>query len=172
MFGFIKKLFGGILAFLGLNKSGKDQASAPKIKKGGGYYMELDEAQVAAQKGNGSKATPAPKTESAPKAAPVAAKAEAAKAEPAKAEPAKVEPAKVAVAPKPEPAKVEAAKAQPAPAPKAAPAKPAVSTASTNGKSTFAPDYLLSLASTNGRRRPGANMNSFLDMARQVKPSS
>lgn len=167
MFGFIKKLFGGILAFLGFNKSGKDQASAPKTKKGGGYYLELDEAQVAAQKGNGSKATPAPKTESAPKAAPVAATAE-----PAKAEPAKAEPAKVAVAPKPEPAKVEAAKAEPAPAPKAAPAKPAVSTASTNGKSTFAPDYLLSLASTNGRRRPGANMNSFLNMARQVKPSS
>jgi hypothetical protein len=33
---------------------------------------------------------------------------------------------------------------------------------------TFAPDYLMP-ASTNGRRRPGANMASFLTMAKQVK---
>ncbi|HEY9851335.1 MAG TPA: hypothetical protein V6D28_17835 [Leptolyngbyaceae cyanobacterium] len=173
MFGFIKKLFGGILAFLGLNKSGKDQASAPKTKKGGGYYLELDEAQVAAQKANGSKTASATKAESAAKDKP-APKAEpvAATAQPAKAEAVKAEPAKVAPAPKAAPAKVEAAKAEPAPAPKAAPAKAATPAASNNGKSTFAPDYLLSLSSTNGRRRPGANMNSFLNMARQVKPSS
>ena len=33
---------------------------------------------------------------------------------------------------------------------------------------TFAPKHLAP-TSTNGRRRPGANMSSFLDMARQVK---
>jgi hypothetical protein len=38
-------------------------------------------------------------------------------------------------------------------------------------KQTFAPDYLLP-TNSNGRRRPGANMNSFLDMARQVKTPS
>jgi hypothetical protein len=36
-------------------------------------------------------------------------------------------------------------------------------------ETTFAPKYLIP-TSSNGRRRPGANMNSFLDMARQVKP--
>ena len=37
-------------------------------------------------------------------------------------------------------------------------------------ETTFAPKYLSpSATSSNGRRRPGANMTSFLDMARQVK---
>jgi hypothetical protein len=63
--------------------------------------------------------------------------------------------AKPATATKTEPAK--------APAPKAEPAKPAVPT-----ETTFAPKYLAPTA-TNVRRRPGANMNVFLDMASQVK---
>ena len=33
----------------------------------------------------------------------------------------------------------------------------------------FATDYLIKPSSTSGRRRPGANMNMFLDMARQAK---
>ncbi|OUL37344.1 hypothetical protein BV372_02825 [Nostoc sp. T09] len=37
-------------------------------------------------------------------------------------------------------------------------------------ETTFAPKYVAaSVASTNGRRRPGANMSAYLDMARQVK---
>ncbi|MCZ2202652.1 hypothetical protein [Cylindrospermopsis raciborskii] len=35
-------------------------------------------------------------------------------------------------------------------------------------ETTFAPQYLLTLTSRS-RRRPGANMSSFLDMARQAK---
>jgi len=35
-------------------------------------------------------------------------------------------------------------------------------------ETTFAPNYLVP-TNSNGRRRPGANMSSFLDMARQVK---
>jgi len=35
-------------------------------------------------------------------------------------------------------------------------------------ETTFAPKYLVP-TNSNGRRRPGANMSSFLDMARQVK---
>ncbi|PPS45056.1 hypothetical protein [Chroococcidiopsis sp. TS-821] len=55
---------------------------------------------------------------------------------------------------------------------KPVPAKP--SATSTINKpqteTTFAPKYLNpTTASSNGRRRPGPNMNSFLDMARQVK---
>ncbi|PSB30432.1 hypothetical protein [Stenomitos frigidus] len=37
---------------------------------------------------------------------------------------------------------------------------------------TFAPKYLAQAGSSNGRRRPGANMSSFLDLARQVKTPS
>lgn len=37
-----------------------------------------------------------------------------------------------------------------------------------NKETTFAPKYLIP-KNDNMRRRPGANMNSFLDMARQVK---
>jgi hypothetical protein len=51
------------------------------------------------------------------------------------------------------------------------PAKPVKAIADSNGKaasSTFAPQYLMPTASSS-RRRPGANMSSFLDMARQVK---
>lgn len=59
---------------------------------------------------------------------------------------------------------------------KVEPAKPAKAAASTNGQAktetTFAPKYLNPANSSNGRRRPGPNMNTFLDMARQVKPSS
>jgi hypothetical protein len=33
----------------------------------------------------------------------------------------------------------------------------------------FATDYLIKPSSASGRRRPGANMNMFLDMARQAK---
>jgi hypothetical protein len=69
------------------------------------------------------------------------------------------------------PAKVAAVKetAKPAKATKATtttttePAKPAAVK-----ETTFAPQYLVP-SSSNTRRRPGANMNTYLDMARQVK---
>ncbi|TAE61664.1 MAG: hypothetical protein EAZ76_10985 [Nostocales cyanobacterium] len=125
MFGFIKKLIGGIFGFLGGLFGKKNE-----------FYLELKE------EAGETAAAPAP----APKAEPATVTtAEPVKAE--KAQPAKVEKAKPA---KPEP--VKAAKAEPAPA----------------AETTFAPKYLLSTGSSS-RRRPGANMNSFLDMARQVK---
>ncbi|WP_071191929.1 hypothetical protein [Trichormus sp. NMC-1] len=61
------------------------------------------------------------------------------------------------------PAKATKTEPAKAPVPKAEPAKPAVPT-----ETTFAPKYLVPTA-TNVRRRPGANMNVFLDMASQVK---
>ena len=89
---------------------------------------------------------PAPKAEAA-KPAATEVKAEAAKAEKAatkKEKPAKVETPAPAAAKKPEPAT--------APAP----------------VSGFSSQYLTPTA-TATRRRPGANMTSYLDMARQVK---
>lgn len=88
--------------------------------------------------------------------------------EPAKAEPAKAQ-SLVAVA---APAKVETASSKPK-KPEPTP-KPAV--ASTNGKVpiqaapaiTFSPNYLMPTPTAN-RRLPGANMNNFRDMARQMK---
>jgi outer membrane biosynthesis protein TonB len=149
MFGFIKNLFGGIMAFIGgifggSKKSKADDAVAPKAKKGSnGFYMELSDA------GSAAPIKAAPKPEAVPAAAAPEPKAKSAKK--AKSEP------------KPEPAKE--------PTPVAAPA------ANMNGKVkpqpkpvvNFATDYLISMSSTNGRRRPGANMNSFLEMARQMK---
>ncbi|PIG93006.1 hypothetical protein [Gloeocapsopsis sp. IPPAS B-1203] len=54
---------------------------------------------------------------------------------------------------------------------KPVPAKPAASSTINKPQTekTFAPKYLNPAVSSNGRRRPGPNMNSFLDMARQVK---
>ncbi|WP_052672384.1 hypothetical protein [Aliterella atlantica] len=46
--------------------------------------------------------------------------------------------------------------------------------ASSNGQktdTTFAPKYLNPATASSKRRRPGANMSSFLDMANQVKPA-
>ena len=170
MFGFIKKLFGGIFAFLGGliggKKSQDDTSStpqiAPKTKKGKGYFMELDE-------------TGSTKSEATSKPEPVKAGAVA--------QAKKSEPAQAAVATAPAPKKLEAAapkKPEPAKA-KAEAAEPqngkvkieaqANPPAPNNGKAqeaTFAPNYLLPKA-TNSRRRPGPSMDMFRDMARQVK---
>jgi hypothetical protein len=84
--------------------------------------------------------------------------------------------AKPAAAPAPAPATVAPAtvtKAKPAKATKAEPAKaakvePAAAKPAAPAETNFATKYLIP-TSSGGRRRPGANMNSFLDMARQVK---
>ncbi|NMG06477.1 hypothetical protein [Brasilonema sp. UFV-L1] len=191
MIGFIKNLINGIVNFI-TGLFGK--------KKNGGYYLEFDEAAEAtkqAAKQAASKAKEAAESvvskaqevvepvvskaqevvEPAASKAQQAVKPAASKAKKAaksvatqaadnngtkdaatatKSKPAKVELVQTASGVKPEPAKPEKAKAviqqQPA-------------------ESTFAPKYLAVPNSTNGRRRPGANMTSFLDMARQVKTS-
>lgn len=198
MIGSIKKIFSSVLSFLfgllgGRKSEQKLPASNPKGRKKNGYFLELDEGETN-QTANGNqpaKVEPAKTTElvSAAKSATEPAKtskATANKPEPAKAseakankpEPAKTtanankqpEPAKTtANANKPEPVKVELV--QTAEGVKAEPAKqPAKTTAAANNQTetTFAPKYLAP-TSTNGRRRPGPNMNTFLDMARQVK---
>ncbi|GET43494.1 hypothetical protein [Microseira wollei] len=144
MFGFGKK---------------SDSKDAPKARKGSnGFYMELDESKASTSENGKQPAESAVKAETAPAPAPAAFPAKATKP-----------------AAKSKPAALEAAAAAPAPAAAAAPAKPAAPAAAANGQAqpqaikTFAPDYLLTLTSTNGRRRPGANMNSFLEMARQMK---
>ena len=136
MFGFIKKLFGGIFSFFGGLFGSKKS----------GYYMELEESK-------GS--TPAAKPEAAPvqKLEPLPTeKPEAAKVTKSKTTKKKAEPKPAAPAPAPAPAVAIAASepAKPAPAPKQE-ATPVMVTP---------------------RRRPGANMNSYLDMARNMQTSS
>jgi outer membrane biosynthesis protein TonB len=112
-------------------------------KKNNGFYMELKED--AAQPAEAPAPAPAPE-----------AKTPAPAAEPAKA-PAKEKKAKAA--------KAEKAKAASAPAPVPAPAKP-----QPPAETNFATKYLVpSVSGSNGRRRPGPSMNSYLDMARQAK---
>nr|WP_290227482.1 hypothetical protein [Trichocoleus desertorum] len=161
MFGFIKKLINGILAFVtGLfsKKSADAPSAVPQPKRNSGYFMELDDSPA-----NGQPA----KIE--------AAKAEPPKAQPAKAEATKVEATKVEAPKAPEPAaqpgKAEARKAARAEAAKAeatpAPAQPAPATNNQNGQKSSEP--AIAFSSFGDRRRPGPNMSSFLDMARQVK---
>lgn len=156
MFGFIKNLFSGIAAFfsglLNSKKSEDKSLSAPKPQKKGGFYLQLDESEDK---------QPA-KAQSA---------VEAKKPEPAKAE---------TPAPQPTPSKPKEKAQEPirvelvqtATSVKAVPAEPAESINS-NGQApaetTFAPKYLNPITSSNSRRRPGANMSNFLDLARQVK---
>ncbi|MBD2502177.1 hypothetical protein [Anabaena azotica] len=146
MFGFIKKLIAGILSFLTGLIGGK---------KSSGYYLELKEDST-------EQTAPAP----APQAAPVASNGTKAAAK-AEAPPATEK------KPAPAIAKVEASKngKNGKAAPKQAePEKAPVANTTPPGETTFAPKYLApSASSSNGRRRPGANMSSYLDMASQVK---
>lgn len=156
---FIKNLIAGIVGFI----------TGLFAKKNDGYFLQLKEEATEAV----ASATAKVKSATVESVKAAAAKVESATVEPVKAAAAKVESAKVAVA-KAEPAKVAVAKAKSAKETakakttkvepvKVEPVKPPVPT-----ETTFAPKYLIP-SSSNGRRRPGANMSSYLDMARQVK---
>jgi hypothetical protein len=145
MFGFIKKLITGILGFITGLLPGK---------KGNGYYLELDEPaseKAPATTVNGTKAA-ASVAVASPADAP-AAKSNAPTAKKA----AKVEPSKNGQAPQAEPATAPAATSN---------------GTKTAAETTFAPKYLAPSGSSSSRRRPGANMSSYLDMASQMKTSN
>ncbi len=122
-------------------------------KKNDGFYVQLEDDAKA----------PKPAAKAKVSAAPVAPPAVAATTQtaPAAKSEAKAEPA-VAKAEKKSVKKVEAKKTEAVPAPVAAPAP--VDLPITN----FATDYLIKPSSKSTRRLPGANMNSYLDMARQA----
>ena len=196
MIGFIKKLFSGILSFLfGLIGGKKSEpqlaASNAKGKKSKGYFMELDEdeeepininqaAQAVADKAKAVADKTKDKTKElvasaksalpeTPKAIEATANNQAAKTEVT----ANNQAAKTKATANNQAAKVELV--QTAEGVKAEPAKSkkvSAASANTPTETTFAPKYLAPSASTNGRRRPGPNMNTFLDMARQVKTPS
>ena len=138
-------------------KAAKKPAVAAKNRKRSGYFMELDETEdVKSVNGN------QPPKEVAAAKTPEPVAVELTSSKPAKT----AEPVKNVPAPKIE-------LVQTAEGVKAELAKPVSSSAgNTNGQkpteTTFAPKYLAP-TTTSKRRRPGPNMNTFLDMARQVK---
>jgi hypothetical protein len=170
IFNFLGKLFSGIFGFIGGLLGGKNKS---------GYYLELETA-----KGLGAAtpaAEPAPKAPAEPKATTKSDKSNKSK----KAVKTVTNPdlvvtdgmvAKAAAgvvadeSPKPIAAEISKVTKTQATKSKQVPA-------SNNGAvpeasiTNFATDYLTPIATT-GRRRPGANMRSFLDMAKQVKTSN
>lgn len=144
---FIKKFFSGILGFLSGLFGGK--------KSEGGFYMQLDESQE-------SGVTNKPQTASAPKpekkSEPTSAQSKPAQKPEVTSTPPKQEK-------KPEPATTPTQ-----------PPKPVATVSSQQKKqeeesaSTFATNYLKSVSIPNQpRRRPGPSLDTFRDMARQVK---
>lgn len=148
IFGFIGSLFGSIAKLFGLGSKSD-------------YYLEIDDAKAGTSAPEVKQGTQkeAMATEASPAASSASTSSASAPSTPASAT------TSVDLAAKPE--RSEAARS-------AAPvASPAVAKASQNGKAvstaTFAPDNLLPLASTGGRRRPGPSLSPFKDMARQVQ---
>jgi ABC-type Na+ efflux pump permease subunit len=171
---FIKKLFSGILSFL--------TGLLPGKKKSNGYFLELDEAKDAAKDAakevassakkvaetvtsNAKKVTTAIASEAPTQSKPDSLNGTKTAAQKDNAKSAKnPKPADVTLVQTAEGLKVEPGKKAKAAAAKVLKEEPK--------ETTFAPKYLApSVTSSNGRRRPGANMSAYLDMARQIKTS-
>lgn len=169
---FIKNLISGILGFITGLLRGK--------KKSNGYFLELDEAKDAAKDvakevasnakkvaetvGSNAKKLTATITSEAPeKSKPASLNGTKTAAPKAKEKSAKnPKPADVTLVQTAEGLKIEPGKNAKAAAAKVLKEEPK--------ETTFAPKYLApSATSSNGRRRPGANMSVYLDMARQIK---
>jgi hypothetical protein len=136
--GFIGKIFGAIFGFIGAILTFPLKLFG--VGKKSDFYMEADDAS------SGS-AAPLEATQKAPEPAPAKATAESA-------------------APS-----TSAAKPDPEPAMASAPATPASNDpvfSKPVEPVTFAPENLLTLKTTGGRRRPGPSLSPFKDMARQV----
>jgi hypothetical protein len=177
MIGFIKKLITSILGFV--------TGLLPGKKKGNGYYLELDESNDAnpldaakeAVKDVASSAKKVAQTvaSNAKKATETVASDTLVPSKPDSLNGTKTAAAKTnaKAAKKPKPADVELVqtaeglKIEPGNNAKAAAAKVLKEQPT---ETTFAPKYLApSATSSNGRRRPGANMSAYLEMARQIK---
>ncbi|MBD2614753.1 hypothetical protein VF14_29600 [Nostoc linckia z18] len=186
--GFIKNLISGILGLLS-GILGFVTGLLPGKKKSNGYFLELDEAKDTAKEAAKEVASTAKKavetvastakkvTETITSDAPAASEPvslNGAKADTTKAKAKSTKSTKEAKSTQnPKPADVQLVQTaqglqvQPGNNEKAAAAK-VVKQQPT--ETTFAPKYLAPSANgSNGRRRPGANMNSYLELARQVK---
>lgn len=170
----IKNIFSGIFGFIGGLFGGKKaiEGSAPKAKKGnGGYFLEFDDSKSA------TVPSPAPAPTAAPEAAPMTVSQDAiaeatnnSDAKPAKTSTRKEKLAALAAG-DPAAAKPAAATAEAAPKAPATPTPTPAVTKAPVSETAFATKYLV--PTNNGsRRRPGANMSSYLDMARKMNAAS
>ncbi|MEH2120451.1 hypothetical protein [Nostoc sp.] len=176
---FIKKSISSIQGFLS-GILGFITGLLPGKKKSNGYFLELDEAKdavkdaakdvasnvkkVAETVGSNAKKVTSTITSEAPTPSkPDSLNGTKTAADEAKAKSAKnPKQADVTLVQTAEGLKVEPGKNAKAAAAKVLKEEPK--------ETTFAPKYLApSATSSNGRRRPGANMSAYLDMARQVK---
>lgn len=146
LINFIKGIFSAIFGVFGGKKDG-----ATKAKKSKGYFLELDDTK-------GQEAAAPAATTAAPAANPAPAAATAAP---------KASPRQEKLAALANNAASAAAPAPAAPAPAPAPVAPKKPVPT---EVNFATKYLVP-ENTTARRRPGANMTSYLSMARQVKAS-
>jgi hypothetical protein len=169
---FIKKLISGIFGFLG-SILGSVTGLLPGKKKSNGYFLELDEAKDTAKEvaSNAKKAVET--VASSAKKVTETIVSDTSKPASLNGTKAGTTKAKAKSTQNPKPADVELVqtaeglKVQPGNNAKAAAAKVLKEQPT---ETTFAPKYLApSATSSNGRRRPGANMSAYLDMARQVK---
>lgn len=151
--GFIKKIIGNLLAFLGGLFGSFSKVLG--LKKSG-YFLELDESKDEPQPSAPANTVSTVSTAASNGASP--------KPEPAKLEPAKVQPTQPAT----KTAQISAVE-QKAPDTSVPESKPAVPLNTPQPVPTFAPEFLMPTASQNGRRRPGPSMGYFLDMAKKVK---
>ena len=177
--GFIKKSISSIQGFLS-GILGFITGLLPGKKKSNGYFLELDEAKdavtdvakdvasnvkkVAETVGsNAKKVTASIGSEAPDPSKPDSLNGTKTAAAKGKGKSAKnPKPADVTLVQTAEGLKVEPGKNAKAAAAKVLKEEPK--------ETTFAPKYLApSATSSNGRRRPGANMSAYLDMARQVK---
>ncbi|MBF2029040.1 MAG: hypothetical protein IGS48_20140 [Oscillatoriales cyanobacterium C42_A2020_001] len=168
LFNLIKNLFAGIFGFIGGLLGGKKaiEGSTPKkAKKSNGYFLELDESGVGSAKPASATPVETPTAEQ-PMTVSQETVAEAAQADPvpAKKSTRKEKLAALAAADKP------ATNSDTAPAAAPQPAPAAVAVAAIKPETNFATKYLIP-ANNGGRRRPGANMSSYLDMARKMNAS-
>ncbi len=170
--GLIKKLFGGIFALLGgtLGFFGK-VLGIGKSK----YFLELDDANMPAssntQQANRASATAPEPQQSATATKPASIDATvpatgsktSSKAN-SKASPKAESKANSKVESKQSASQTEAESQSAAHVTPPSRPQPVLT--------TFAPNFMLSVSSQNGRRRPGANMAMYLDMAKQMSSSS
>lgn len=162
--GFIKKIFGAIFGLI---------ASLLKVVgvgKKSEYFLEIDDSQANPSSNQAqpaeSQAQPAKTEEVASKPAPAAIATDAAPQNGSQSSPQPTAPATAqATADQNEPIAVLTQNgATPQPMPVAA-------ATTSNADTTFAPEYLNPAKNQTRRRRPGANMGSFMSMAKNVKVS-
>ncbi len=163
LINFFKSIFSGIFGFIGGLFGGKKSAgSTSSVKKGNGYFLELDESKVAPVAAPTTEAKPAAEQPMTVAKEAIAEASANTAGQPTKTSTRKEKLAALA-ADKPAATTAEAASA---PTPTTSAPTPAIAKTPVS-EAAFATKYLVP-ANNSARRRPGANMASYLDMARKM----